>query len=187
LAQDAKAECAARLKELPTKKELLLRGAMAEGFAELAVAGAGQNAETAARLQKARDGLRQEMGHSSVQGATTELWILEDAWVEALRKNGDLAQARYWAEGFLNFFGGSWGPNGPGEFWRGQKHLAMVRLQAASSLDSAVPAEAAHRKELLDRVAATLAPDKVAGRLTVDVQEMLREIERLRTAPPPAN
>jgi hypothetical protein len=63
----------------------------------------------------------------------------------------------------------------------------MVRLQAASSLDPAVPAEAAHRKELLDRVAATLAPDKVAGRLTVDVQEMLREVERLRTAPPPAN
>jgi hypothetical protein len=56
-------------------------------------------------------------------------------------------------------------------------------LQVASSLDPAVPADAAHRKELLDRAAATLAPGNVAGRLTVDVQEMLREIERLRAAP----
>jgi hypothetical protein len=183
LAQEAKAECDARLKEQPTQKELLLRGAMAEGFAALAVAGAGQNAEAAARLQKARDGLRQELGHSSAQGATTELWILEDAWVEALRENGDLVQARNWSEGFLNFFGGSWGPDGPGEYWRGQKHLAMVRLQAASLLDPTVPAEAARRKELLDQAAAALAPDKVAGRLTVDVQEMLREIGRLRAAP----
>jgi tetratricopeptide (TPR) repeat protein len=185
LAQDAKAECAARLKEQPTQKELLLRGAMAEGFAELAVAGAGQNAETAARLQKARDGLRQELGHSSAQGATTELWILEDAWVEALRKNGDLVQARNWSEGFLSFFGGAWGPNGPGEFWRGQKHLAAVRLQVASLLDPAAAAEAARRKELIDHAAATLAPDKVASRLTVDVQEMLRELERLRAATAP--
>jgi hypothetical protein len=59
----------------------------------------------------------------------------------------------------------------------------MVRLQAASLLDPTVPAEAARRKELLDQAAAALAPDKVAGRLTVDVQEMLREIGRLRAAP----
>jgi hypothetical protein len=68
------------------------------------------------------------------------------------------------------------------EYWRGQKHLAKVRLLAASFLDPTVPAEAARRKELLDRAAATLAPDEVAGRLTVDVQEMLRELERLRVA-----
>jgi hypothetical protein len=39
--------------------------------------------------------------------------------------------------------------------------------------------------DLDDQAAATLAPDKVAGRLTVDVQEMLQEIERLRAAPAP--
>jgi hypothetical protein len=61
----------------------------------------------------------------------------------------------------------------------------MVRLQAASLLDLAASAEAARRKELLDRVGATLAPDKVAGRLTVDVQEMLRELERLCAATAP--
>jgi hypothetical protein len=34
----------------------------------------------------------------------------------------------------------------------------------------------------LDQAAATLAPDKFAGRLTVDVQEALQEIEHLRAA-----
>ena len=111
----------------------------------------------------------------------TELWILEDALAEALRSTGDVAQARIWTQQFLTYFEGS-GPNGPGDYWRGQKHLAAVRLQAASVLDPAVSAEAARRKELIDQAAATLAPDQVAGRLTVDVQEMLREIERLRAA-----
>jgi hypothetical protein len=39
--------------------------------------------------------------------------------------------------------------------------------------------------DLDDQAAATLAPDKVAGQLTVDVQEMLQEIERLRAATAP--
>ena len=42
--------------------------------------------------------------------------------------------------------------------------------------------ETIRRKKLIVQAAATLAPDKVAGRLTVDVPEMLREIERLRAA-----
>jgi hypothetical protein len=58
-------------------------------------------------------------------------------------------------------------------------------LQVASLLDPAAAAEAARRKELIDHAAATLAPDKVASRLTVDVQEMLRELERLRAATAP--
>jgi hypothetical protein len=156
---------------------------MAEGFAALAVAGAGRNAEAAALLHLAESRLLPlSISIFRVWDGITELWILEDALVEALRRTGDPVQARIWAQQCLTYFEGS-GPNGPGEYWRGQKHLANVRLLAASFVDPNLPTEAARRKELLDQAAATLAPDKVAGRLTVDVQEMLREIERLRAAP----
>jgi hypothetical protein len=77
------------------------------------------------------------------------------------------------------------GPRGAPEYWRAQKHLAVVRILAASFLNFAVPYEAARRKELLELAAAILAPGKVAGRLTVDVQEALREIEHLRAASAP--
>ena len=77
------------------------------------------------------------------------------------------------------------GSQGFPECWRAQEHLTVVRLSAASVLDPTVPAETSRRKELLDQAAAILAPDKVAGRLTVDVQEALREIEHLRAIPVP--
>ena len=182
LAQEAQAECDARLKEQPGNGELIKRLAMAQGFAALAVAGANRNAGATALLHVAENRLLPlSISIFRVWDGITELWILEDALVEALRETGDLAQARIWAQQCLTYFEGS-GPNGPGEYWRGQKHLANVRLLAASFLDPTVAAEAARRKELLDRAAATLAPDEVAGRLTVDVQEMLRELERLRAA-----
>ncbi|HUL52029.1 MAG TPA: serine/threonine-protein kinase [Opitutaceae bacterium] len=180
LAQEAQVECDARLTEQPANQELVKRGAMAQGFAALAVAGTGRNAEAATLLRAAESRLLPlSISIFRVWDGITELWILEDALIEALRRTGDLAQARIWAQQCLTYFEGS-GPNGPGEYWRGQKHLAVVRLLAANVLDPAVPAEAARRKELIDRAAATLAPDKVAGRLTIDVQEALREIERLR-------
>jgi hypothetical protein len=187
LAQEAQAECAARLKEQPANQELVRRGAMAQGFAALATAGAGLSADAATQLQAARNRLRIN-GSPNRSGAFdggTIYWAAEIAWIEALRKSGDLARARMRADIFLPLQE-SWAPNYP-EFWRAQKHLASLRILGASVLDSAVPYEAARRKKLLDQAAAALAPDKVAGRLTVDVQEALREIERLRaeTTPPP--
>jgi hypothetical protein len=178
LAQEAKAEVEGRLVEQPANEELLLRAAMIEGFG--ALAGAGPAAEAVARLAKARDSLSLMLGRFQVKGAVIELWMLEDAAVEACRKAGDMAQARKSAGEAEAYFGLAWGADGPGEYWRGQKHLARVRLQAASVLDPSVPAGAARRKELLVLAAAALAPDKVAGRLTVDVREMLQELAVLR-------
>ena len=186
LAQIAQAECEAGLKEQPASEELLKRRAMADGFAALALAGAGQSAEAATRLQAARDRLKAAKENESVYGicdADTVVWAIENAWVEALRKNGDLAQARKWTDDLLGGYE-QWVPSFP-EYWRAQKHLAVICVLAASFLDPAGPLEAAKRKELLDQAAAILAPNKVTSRLTVDVQEALREIERLRAASAP--
>jgi hypothetical protein len=56
-----------------------------------------------------------------------------------------------------------------------------------ASFDPTIRFEAARRRELLDQAATTFPPDKTVGRLSVDVQEALKEIERLRaaTVPPP--
>ena len=185
LAQNAQAECEAALKKQPASEELLKRQAMADGFAALAVAGAGQSVEAATLLQAARDRLKTTAETQSVYGVCdgdTVVWAIENAWVEALRENGDLPRARKWTDGLSRTYE-RWVPSLP-EYWRAQKHLAVARVRAASVLDPTVSFEAARRKELLDQAAATLAPDKVAGRLTVDVQEALQEIERLRAAPP---
>jgi serine/threonine protein kinase len=186
LAQKARAECEAGLKEQPASDELLKRQAMADGFAALALAGKGPNAEAATRLQTARDRLKTTKVTQSVYGVwdgDLVVWATEDAWVEVLRKNGNLSQASNWTNEFLNGYE-RWVPSFP-EYWRAQKHLAAVRILAASVLDPTVSFEAAQRKELLDRAAATLASENVAGRLTVDVQEALREIERYRAATVP--
>jgi hypothetical protein len=186
LAQAALDECAARLKEQPTSEELLKQRAVADGFAALAVAGTGSSAEAATKLQAARDRLKTTKETESVYGVCdgdTVVWAIEYAWIEALRKNGDLAQAKNQTRNLRYAYEG-WVPSFP-EYWRAQKHLAGICVLAASFLDPAGPFEAAKRKELLDQAAAILAPDKVAGRLTVDVQEALREIERLRAATAP--
>ncbi len=183
LAQKALAECDAALKEQPANDELVKHRATADGFAALALAGAGQSAEAATRLEAARDTLKATQDTPSLAGSCdggTVIWTIENAWVEALRKKGDLAQARKWMDN-LQYAYEWWVPSFP-EYWRAQKHLAIVRILAASFLDPASPFEAAKRKELLDQAAATLAPDKFAGRLTVDVQEALQEIEHLRAA-----
>jgi Protein kinase domain len=186
LAQNAQSECEAALRKQPASEELLKRQAMADGFAALAVAGTGQGVEAATLLQAARDRLKTTAETQSVYGVCdgdTVVWAIENAWVEALRKNGDLAQARKWTEG-LSMSYERWVPSFP-EYWQAQKHLAVARVRAASVLDPTVSFEAARRKELLDQAAATLAPDKVAGRLTVDVQEALQEIGRLRAGTAP--
>ncbi|HUJ42768.1 MAG TPA: serine/threonine-protein kinase [Opitutaceae bacterium] len=182
LAQAAQAECDAKLKEQPSNDELILRGAMAEGFAALAVAGAGRNTEAAPLLLAARSRL---FWICSLADSQTELGLIENAMIQALRNIGNLAQARGWAEERLTFQA-SWFLNLPADIWENQKDLAEMRILVASVLDPTIPSEAARRQELLDQAAAILAPDKVAGRLTVDVQEMLQEIQRLRvaTAPP---
>ncbi|HUJ43268.1 MAG TPA: protein kinase [Opitutaceae bacterium] len=181
LAQEAQAECEARLKEQPANEDLLKRRAMADGFAASALAGVGQSAEAATRLRAARDHLKTTRDTQSVYGVCdgdTVVWAIENAWIDVLRKEGDLAQARIWTDALLWAYE-QWVPSFP-EYWRAQKHLTIVRLQKASVLDPAIPFEAVKRKELLNQAAAVLAPDKVAGRLTVDVQEALRELERLR-------
>jgi len=183
LAQEAQAGCEAALKEQPASEELLKRQAMADGFAALALAGAGQSADVAPRLQAARVRLMTAKGNQSVHGVDGSdmvVWAIEYTWVEALRKNGDLAQARKCSDELLAGYEW-WVPSFP-DYWRAQKHLAGICVLAASFLDPAGPLEAAKRKELLDQAAAILTPDKVAGRLTVDVQEALQEIERLRAA-----
>jgi hypothetical protein len=188
LAREAQAGCEATLKEQPASTELLKHRAMAGGFAALAVAGAGQSAEAAPRLQAVADRLKTIKGNQAVCGVDDGdlvMWAMEHAWVEALRNNGDLAPARKWTDDLRGGYEW-WVPSFP-EYWRAQKHLAGICVLAASVLDPAVPFEAERRKELLDQAAAILAPDKVAGRLTVDVQEMLKELERLRAATgPPA-
>jgi len=77
-----------------------------------------------------------------------------------------------------------WAPSFP-EYWLAQKQLAFARILAASFFDSTAPFEDARRKELLDQAAISLSPEKVAGRLTVDVQEALKEIARLRAVKTP--
>jgi hypothetical protein len=186
LAQKAQAGCEAALKEQPASEELLKRRATADELAALALAGAGQNAAAAPRLQAETDRLSVILPDVvGVWDGDTVAWAIENASVEALRINGNTAQARRWMDDIL-WAQEWWVPSFP-EYWQAQKHLAFARIRAASFCDLAVPFEAARRKELLDQAAATLVPDKVAGRLTVDVQEALREIERLRaaTAPPP--
>jgi hypothetical protein len=183
LAQNAQAECEAGLKDQPANEELLKRRAMADGFTGLALAGAGQSAEAATRLQAANDGLKSTQPVFGVWDGDTVEWATDHALVEALRKNGDLAQARNWADKSLRDYELSV-PIFP-EYWRAQKQLAIARLRAATFLDPTVPFEAARRQKLLDQAAAVLAPETVAGRLTVDVQEALRELERLRAATAP--
>jgi hypothetical protein len=186
LAHEAQAECKAGLKEQPASEELLKRQAMADGFAALAVAGTGSSAEAATKLRAARDRLKTTKETESVYGVCdgdTVVWAIEYAWIEALRKNGDLAQAKNQTRNLRYAYEG-WVPSFP-EYWRAQKHLAILRLLEASILDPAIPFEVVNRKELLDQAAAALAPEKVAGRLTVDVQEALRELERLRAATAP--
>jgi len=187
LAQEAQAGCEAALKEQQASEELLKLQAMADGFAAVALAGAGQSAEAAPRLQAVADRLKTIKGNQAVCGVDDGdlvMWAMEYAWVEALRKSGDPAQARKCLDELLAGYE-SWVPSFP-EYWRAQKHLAGICVLAASFLDPAGPLEAAKRKELLDQAAAILASDKVAGRLTVDVQEALGEVERLRStnAPP---
>jgi tetratricopeptide (TPR) repeat protein len=183
LADEAHAECVDALKKQPSSEELFKRRAMADSFAALALAGAGQNVAAAPQLQAARDALKATQENPSLAGACdggTVVWAIESAWVDALRKNGELTKARKRMDE-LRYANEWWAPSFP-EYWRAQKHLATVRILAASFLDPNVPFEEARRKELLDETDAMLAPDKVAGRLTVDVQESLQEIERLRAA-----
>ncbi len=183
LAHEAQAECEAALKKQPRGEELLKRRAMADGFAALALAGAGQSAKAATRLQAANGGLKTAPSVFGVWDGETVEWATNDALVEALRRNGDLAKARNWADKSVRVFELSV-PIFP-EYWRTQKDLAIARILAAGFLDPTVPFEAARRQKLLDQAAAILAPDKIAGRLTVDVQDALREIERLRAATAP--
>src|ERR1035438_9198767 len=120
------------------------------------------------RLQAARDALKAAQENPSLAGACdggTVVWAIESAWVEALRKNGELTKARKRMDE-LRYASEWWAPSFPG-YWRAQKHLAVVRLQSASFLDPAVSYEAARRKELLDQAAVILAPDNVAGRPSV--------------------
>ena len=183
LAQRAQAESEGALKEQPANEELLRRRTMAEDFAALAMAGAGQNPEVTTRLLAARKRLNTPGETQTVYGVWDGdllVWATENALIEVLRKNGDVAQARKWADDLMWSYE-LWVPSFP-EYWPAQKHLAVLRVLAASFLNPAVPFEAGRRKELLDQAAVTLAPEKVAGRLTVDVQEALKEIERLRAA-----
>jgi hypothetical protein len=180
-AKEARVESEAGLKEQPANDELLLRRAMAGCFAALADYGATQSAETLAQLQSAFAGSLRIPQVVGVWDRVAVVWAVHEAMIDGLRKTGQTAQARSMAESEVAGIE-SWAPNFP-ELWRGQKRMAKFQVLLAGLLDPAVPAEAARRKELFDRAAATLAPDKVAGRLTVDVQEMLREIERLSAAP----
>jgi hypothetical protein len=184
LARDAHAECEARLKEQPANEELINRMAIADGFAALASAGpGGPSAEAATQLHAARDRLKTTRYTESVYGCCdgdAVVWALENAWCEALRKSGGLEQAKRWAGDLLCAYE-DWVPDFP-EYWPAQKHLAVVRVQAAGTLDPADPYEGAHRKQLLDQAAATFAPEKVNGRLTADVQGTLKDIERLSVA-----
>jgi hypothetical protein len=184
-AKEALGESEAGLKEQPANEELLVRRTIAGGFAALAAYGASPSAETLAELQSAFAG---SLGIPQVVGVWDRIaviWAVHEAMIDGLRKTGQTAQARSMVESEVAGIE-SWAPSLP-ELWRGQKRMARFEVSLAGLLDPAVPAEAARRKELLDRAAAILAPDKVASRLTVDVQEILRELERLRTAtaPPP--
>jgi hypothetical protein len=123
---------------------------------------------------------------TKVADSETEIWMIERTLIEALRNNGNLAQARGWAEWQLTFYA-SWALNVPTECWEYQMNLADARILAAGVLDPTVPAEAARRQDLLEQAAAMLAPDKIAGRLTVDVQEMLREMKGLQAETAPAS
>ncbi|MGA2018775.1 MAG: serine/threonine-protein kinase [Opitutaceae bacterium] len=183
LAQEAQAGCGAALKEQPASEELLKRQAMADGFAALALAGVGRSADAAPRLQAARDRLKIAEGNQFSHGVDDSemvVWAIEYSWVEALRKNGDLAQARKCLDDLLA--GDEWWVPSFPDYWRAQKHLAILSIRSAGFLDPSVPFEAARRKELVDQASATFAPEKIAGRLTMDVQEALRELERLRVA-----
>jgi len=187
LAQKAQSECESALKEQQANDELVRRRAIAEDFAALAMAGAGQNSEAETRLQAAREGMRTPKETRPVYGVwdgDAVVCATENALIEELRKNGDLARARKWADDLL-WANELWAPRFS-EYWRAQKQLAIVSIRAASFLDPTVPFEAARCKELLDQAAAILSPERVAGRLTVDVQETLKDIERLRAtkAPP---
>jgi len=183
VADEAQSECAAGLKKQPSSEELFKRRAVADGFAALALAGMGQSVKAAPRLQAVSDALKAAQENPSLAGACdggAVVWAIESAWVEALRKNGELTKARKRIDE-LRYAIEWWAPSFPG-YWRAQKHLAVVRILAASLLDPTVPFEASRRIQLLNLAAATLAPENVAGRLTVDVQEALKEIERLRAS-----
>jgi hypothetical protein len=186
LAQKAKDECELRLKEKPANEELLRRRGMAEDFAALAMAGAGQSAEASTRFRAASNRFKTPKGSQFVYGvwdSNAVDWANEYAWIGALRKTGHVAQAKRLADDLL-WAHGQWVPSFP-DYWRAQKHLAGLRILSASFLDPAVPIEAGRRKELLDQAAAVLAPENVASRLTVDVREALGEIERLQGAKVP--
>jgi len=134
-------------------------------------------------LQAARDRLKIAEGNQFSHGVDDSemvVWAIEYSWVEALRKNGDLAQARKCLDDLLA--GDEWWVPSFPDYWRAQKHLAILSIRSAGFLDPSVPFEAARRKELVDQASATFAPEKIAGRLTMDVQEALRELERLRVA-----
>jgi len=176
LAQEAESECDLRLREQPVIYELSIRRVMAEGFAALAVAGAGRHAKAAPLLLAANDRL---FFICALPDSQWELGLIGRAMCRALRVTGNLAQARGWAEENLAFEA-SWLLNLPAENWQNQKDKAEARILVASVLDPTDPAEAGRRGELLEQATAILAPDKVAGRLTVDVQEALQEIARLR-------
>jgi hypothetical protein len=123
------------LKEQPVSEELLKHRATADGFAALALAGSGPNAEAATRLKAVRDRLKATRETLSVYGVCDGdmvVWVVEDAWVETLWKSGDHAQARKWADELLSAYKG-WVPSFP-EYWCAQKHLAVIRIRAAGFL-----------------------------------------------------
>ena len=163
----------------PANDDLLERRAMADGFAALALAGVSPTTEAATPLQAARDRFRIASGFGA-RNVDLVVWAIEKVLPEALQKSGDLAPARKSSlEVPLAYQ--KWVDSFP-EYWLAQKHQAFARIREARALDPADPYRPARCKELLDQAAATLAQENVAGRLTVDVQEALQEVGRLRAA-----
>ncbi len=183
LAEQAQVECEAGLKVQPASGELMRRRMMADGFAALALAGTAQGPAVATRLQAMRDRMESTPSVYGIWDDHAFKWAIFNARTEALRDGADRAQFRRSADGYQRYLA-TWVPGYP-EYWRAQVQLAVARLRVAGFLDPAAPFEAALRQKLLDLAAPTLAPDNVAGRLTVDVREALRELDRLRAAPPP--
>ena len=184
LAQQVRIESDDGLKLQPTSEEVRQHRAVADAFAALALVGVSPNAKAATQLQAACDGLKTFPAISGFWDGDAIVWVTNDVLIEVLRKSGNVAQARNRAND-LRFDFEQWVPTYP-EYWPAQKHLAFACVLEVSALNPAVPYEAAKRKELLDQAAAALAPDKVAGRLTVDVQEALQEIGRLRSETAPS-
>ena len=185
VAQEAKQQIEAGLRERPADEELVLRQAIAACFAALAVSGAGRWTDAVGLLEAADDAIRRAPRVVGVSGYHGVYWATNTALMEALERAGDSRQARHRAEsGLANVE--MWVPQYP-EYWRAQKLQAAIEVLIARMLDPTNLTEAARRKELLDKAATILAPEKTAGRLTVDVRETLAEIERLRASPARAN